>query len=325
MKDFFISYNRNDRDWAEWIAWALEEADYSVVIQAWDFRPGSNFVLEMQAAMTQTERTIAVLSDSYLSTAYTQPEWAAAFARDPKGDRRRLIPVRVADCRLIGIWETCVYVDLVGLAEADARAALLTAVSPRDKPLTAPPYPGSGTDATILSAERLAPDRKLFPGCPSPLASTGYQLYDDLLNAIDAHDFEGSQLAPIIRNACQRPRRTRVLNDYMFQRVAAVIRAEDERITQIGKGAGIAGWRDDYATVAASVARAIAASTEVSSAAQEFVVRIAQGIYDGQDLELMLDPEQEDEFYGCARNPQVPLDDVILVLKSATVTRRRSD
>lgn len=47
MKDFFISYTGNDRPWAEWIAWVLEEAGYSVVIQAWDFRPGGNFVLDM--------------------------------------------------------------------------------------------------------------------------------------------------------------------------------------------------------------------------------------------------------------------------------------
>ena len=30
MKDFFISYNKADRAWAEWIAWHLEEAAYSV-------------------------------------------------------------------------------------------------------------------------------------------------------------------------------------------------------------------------------------------------------------------------------------------------------
>jgi hypothetical protein len=26
MKDFFISYNKADRQWAEWIAWQLQEA-----------------------------------------------------------------------------------------------------------------------------------------------------------------------------------------------------------------------------------------------------------------------------------------------------------
>ncbi|SRR5256885_16655553 len=79
-KDFFVSYNKADRYWGEWIAWQLEEAGFSVVIQAWDFRPGSNFILEMQKAATEAERTIAVLSNGYLDALYTQPEWAAAFA-----------------------------------------------------------------------------------------------------------------------------------------------------------------------------------------------------------------------------------------------------
>jgi TIR domain len=43
--DFFISYNKADRAWAEWIAWQLEQAGYQTTNQAWDFRPGSNFVL----------------------------------------------------------------------------------------------------------------------------------------------------------------------------------------------------------------------------------------------------------------------------------------
>ncbi len=32
-KDFFISYNGADQRWAEWIAWQLEEASYSVILQ----------------------------------------------------------------------------------------------------------------------------------------------------------------------------------------------------------------------------------------------------------------------------------------------------
>ncbi|MBI3741186.1 MAG: toll/interleukin-1 receptor domain-containing protein [Chloroflexi bacterium] len=38
MKNFFISYTSADRAWAEWIAFELERANYSVTIQAWDFR-----------------------------------------------------------------------------------------------------------------------------------------------------------------------------------------------------------------------------------------------------------------------------------------------
>jgi TIR domain len=49
--NFFISYTRNDEQWAKWIADALEEAGYSTVLQAWDFRPGENFVERMDRAM----------------------------------------------------------------------------------------------------------------------------------------------------------------------------------------------------------------------------------------------------------------------------------
>lgn len=84
MKDFFISYNRHDKAWAEWIAWTLEEAGYQVAIEAWDFRLGSNFVLYMQAALTQSQTTIAVLSDHFLQAVYVHPEWAVAFARAPQ-------------------------------------------------------------------------------------------------------------------------------------------------------------------------------------------------------------------------------------------------
>ena len=32
MKDFFISYNSADQQWAEWIAWQLEEAGYKIEV-----------------------------------------------------------------------------------------------------------------------------------------------------------------------------------------------------------------------------------------------------------------------------------------------------
>jgi TIR domain len=60
----FISYNRADRDLAEWIAGAIEPAGYEPIIQAWDFRPGQNFVLRMQQAMTESAITIALLSEA---------------------------------------------------------------------------------------------------------------------------------------------------------------------------------------------------------------------------------------------------------------------
>jgi len=160
MKDFFISYNKADREWAEWIAWQLEEAGYTTVLQAWDFRPGSNFVLDMQRASAEAQRTIAVLSPDYLTALYTQPEWAAAFARDPAGEKGTLLPVRVRECNLRGLLPQIVYIDLVGLDETAAKERLLAGARfERAKPTTAPAFPGE--------AARAVPERPRFPGSPT--------------------------------------------------------------------------------------------------------------------------------------------------------------
>ncbi|HUK42855.1 MAG TPA: FxSxx-COOH system tetratricopeptide repeat protein [Candidatus Bathyarchaeia archaeon] len=144
MKHFFISYNKADREWAEWIAWALDEAGYTTIIQAWDFGAGSNFVLEMDRAAKEAERTIAVLSPDYLTALYTQPEWAAAFAQDPTGEKRTLIPMRVRECKLQGLLAQIVYIDLVGKNEIQGRETLLAAAKGgRLKPATAPGFPGA--------------------------------------------------------------------------------------------------------------------------------------------------------------------------------------
>jgi hypothetical protein len=120
-KHFFISYNKADRAWAVWIAWQLEEAGYTTISQAWDFRPGGNFVLDMQRAAEQAERTIAVLSPDYLTSQFTQPEWAAAFGQDPTGENSTLLPVRVRECDPQGLLRQIVHVDLVGLKKLAAR------------------------------------------------------------------------------------------------------------------------------------------------------------------------------------------------------------
>jgi hypothetical protein len=67
-RDFFISYAHADLGWAEWIAWELEAAGYTTLLQGWDFQAGSNFVLEMDGALQGATTIIAVLSSNYLSS-----------------------------------------------------------------------------------------------------------------------------------------------------------------------------------------------------------------------------------------------------------------
>ncbi len=126
-RDFFISYTQADRAWAEWIAWQLEAERYTTVLQAWDFRPGENFVVRMRNALQQADRTIAVLSQAYLASRYGTDEWTGAFLRD-NSDQDRLLPVRVEACELPRLLATRIYIDLAGMNRQTARARLLEGV-----------------------------------------------------------------------------------------------------------------------------------------------------------------------------------------------------
>jgi hypothetical protein len=152
-RDFFISYTGVNRPWAEWIAVQLEQAGYSTVLQAWDFRPGQDFLHEMQQATTSAGRTIAVLSPAYFGSQFGEAEWRAAFVKDPTGELGLLVPVRVQECAPPGLLASRVYIDLVDTDEEEAQRRLLAGVDQSGARPTLAAFPGT----TARGAKR-------FPG-----------------------------------------------------------------------------------------------------------------------------------------------------------------
>lgn len=172
MANFFISYNETDQSWAEWIAWTLEEADHTVVIQAWDFRPGGNFVVELHAAISESEKTILVLSEAYLKAEFSQAEWASTFASDPRGLQRKVIPVKVQNCQPTGLLSSLICVDLVSLNEEVAEQVLLNALPERLKPTIKPSFPRISIDRKVAVKPDFPPlvDFRLWP--PEPMIAS---------------------------------------------------------------------------------------------------------------------------------------------------------
>lgn len=162
MARFFVSYTGADTQWAEWVAWTLEDEGHEATLQKWDFRPGGNFVAEMQRAAATAERTIAILSSDYLESSFATPEWVAALADDPTGSKFKLVPVRVRECELVGLWKAIIHIDLVGADEAEAKRRLIEGLHMgRAKPAKAPKFPGQTSPS-----RGTAP----FPGPPSASA-----------------------------------------------------------------------------------------------------------------------------------------------------------
>jgi TIR domain-containing protein len=98
--DFFVSNAGPDRAWAEWVAWHLREAGYTVELDVWDWVAGDNFVTRMIAAVDAASRVVALLSPVYFAEGrYTVDESSAALVKDEAGGHR-LVPVQIERCPL---------------------------------------------------------------------------------------------------------------------------------------------------------------------------------------------------------------------------------
>ena len=156
QRDFFVSYTAADRAWAEWLAWELEAAGFTTLLQAWDMPAGTAFVHAMDQAVQATRHLVLVLSPAYLRSEMAETEWRPAFKADPSGTQRRLLPVRVEEVEPTGLLADRVWIDLVGTDEVTARARLreeiARALRGPGRPATPPRFPS--TPAAAASRPR---------------------------------------------------------------------------------------------------------------------------------------------------------------------------
>jgi hypothetical protein len=137
-RDFLIVCTSADRALADWIARELESAGYSILIHAFDIRPGMNYLSEMQKGAEEPLRTLIVLSPNFLESKFTEAELTSTFGRDPAGQLGKLVPVRMVECNPAGLLGSRIYINLVGLEEDAARGALLDAVKGGTEPAVEP-------------------------------------------------------------------------------------------------------------------------------------------------------------------------------------------
>ncbi|OHV19634.1 TIR domain-containing protein [Parafrankia soli] len=165
--DFLISCTAADEDWGQWIAHQLQTAKYKVHLDAFDMVAGRGRVAEWHDAVRYSTRTIAVLSENYLTAAREiQAQWQAAWEGDGTGAgnnsagdgggkggeggvERRLIPVVVRPCYPDGLLKGITPIDLTRLRDDRdaARDHLLEEVAAslsgrRRRSEDPPPFPG---------------------------------------------------------------------------------------------------------------------------------------------------------------------------------------
>ena len=144
--DFFVSHAGADAAWAEWVAWQLIDAGYTVELDVWDWAAGRNFVTAMSEALARADRVVALFSAAYFEPErYTTEEWSASLVHVPGVAAGRLVPVRVEEVPadlVPPLLRPLVSRDVFGVAEAEARRVLLAAVAGPARPAGAPGFPG---------------------------------------------------------------------------------------------------------------------------------------------------------------------------------------
>ncbi len=163
--DFLVSYAPTDLAWAEWIAWQLESAGYSVLIEAWDLVAGAHPAAHREAGIEGAIRTVAVVSRRYQQSAEQSAVYRAVAERDPDGKHRKLVPVRIEECEPGGFLGQIHPIDLVGLDAAAAKRELLEQIKRllggSARPSTEPAFP------TVPGRERPTSSPN-FPGTAVP-------------------------------------------------------------------------------------------------------------------------------------------------------------
>ncbi len=128
MKDFFVSYTGTDLHYATWVAEVLESNNYTVTIQAWDFRPGDNFVSKINEALLGCEKLIVILSNNYLKSKWCEAEWTSKLTEQMNLKERRIIPIRIEPVNLKGLLSPIIFIDIVDKSENEAKKEIINGV-----------------------------------------------------------------------------------------------------------------------------------------------------------------------------------------------------
>ncbi|HLK79215.1 MAG TPA: FxSxx-COOH system tetratricopeptide repeat protein [Streptosporangiaceae bacterium] len=182
--DFWLSYAGRDQDWADWIAWQLVNAGYSVELDAWGRTADRTPAIVTAEALGRADQMLMLFSAAYFQ------QWTVASPDSPAGpDQSRLVGLRVEPAnagQLPPGLRSVVCHDVFGLPEEEAQRSLLEAVGTPGRPGQRSGFPGRGTPGGL---NQLGGARPRLPGSlpriwNMPPRNPGFVGRDDLLTAL---------------------------------------------------------------------------------------------------------------------------------------------
>jgi tetratricopeptide (TPR) repeat protein len=98
--DVFVSYSKTDADWTwDWLLPRLKAAGLTVCIDEESFEPGAPVASEIERAVRESRRTLAILSPAWVASEWAGFESLLVNRQDPNARWRRLIPLLLEPCQ----------------------------------------------------------------------------------------------------------------------------------------------------------------------------------------------------------------------------------
>jgi cellulose biosynthesis protein BcsQ len=215
--DFWLSYAGRDRDWADWIAWQLVNAGYSVELDAWDGTAGRSPAALTAEALGRADRMLMLFSAAYFQ------QWALASPDGPAGpDQGRLVALRVEPANAgqvpPGLQSVACH-DVFGLPEEEAQRSLLAAVTASGRPGTRSAFPGRGTPGGLNQLGGAGP--RLPGSLPQvwnmPPRNPGFVGRDELLTTLREALLDGQRAAVQALSGMSGVGTTQVAVEYAYR------------------------------------------------------------------------------------------------------------
>jgi tetratricopeptide (TPR) repeat protein len=137
--DLFISYNREDEEWAKRLAERVEQEEWQsrrlrVFFAPWDILPGESIDDRLERALEKSRKVGLIMTPSSVASEWVKEERHATHHADVARRERRLIPIYRRDCEIPTFLKTIKFVDFRDDAKFEEGASLLVAVIKGERP-----------------------------------------------------------------------------------------------------------------------------------------------------------------------------------------------
>lgn len=96
--DFFISYDVQDQEWANWLSWQIEHMGFSVHAEVASINTSMDYIALAKDAARRARHMIVLFSPYYLTPELSPEVFNSLFPDGNFAGDGELIPIRVQDC-----------------------------------------------------------------------------------------------------------------------------------------------------------------------------------------------------------------------------------